>query len=138
MTVAEKAEQAVTRRPNSFIPARTLRKVAGQAAPDTSAPAAWGQAMHWATGAVLGALRGVWSVTGIRGPEADFMHTGVRLAFDQTMENATGAGAPPTTWPMQERVVDVGHKLVYSTVTGRVADAVIAPTLVSLRGRTSH
>ena len=37
-----------------------------------------------------------------------------------------------------ERAVDYGHKAVYSTVTGMVADRLIAPELVSYRGVTSH
>jgi hypothetical protein len=69
---------------------------------------------------------------------ANTWHTVTRLAFDQTVENATGVGAPPTSWPVQEQVVDVVHKAVYSMVTGMVADRWIAPTLESLEGRTSR
>jgi hypothetical protein len=94
--------------------------------------------MHYGTGAVVGALRGVWSVTGIRGPSASAAHTVVRLATDQTVENATGVGAPPATWPRQEKVVDYLHKGVYAFVTGALADAWIRPDLQSSRGRTSH
>jgi hypothetical protein len=65
-------------------------------------------------------------------------HTAARLTFDQTVENVTGAGAPPTTWPVREQVVDVLHKAVYSTVTGMVADRLVAPVLASSRGRRSH
>jgi hypothetical protein len=65
-------------------------------------------------------------------------HTATRLAFDQTVENITGVGAPPPTWPLQEQVVDVLHKAVYSTVTGFVADRWIDPVLESTRGRVSH
>ena len=94
--------------------------------------------MHWGTGAVVGALRGVWAVTGIRGPVANVHHTAVRLAVDQTLENGTGVGAPPTTWPKQELAVDLAGKSIYSFVTGIVADRWIAPVLLSQRGRTSH
>ena len=65
-------------------------------------------------------------------------HTAVRLAFDQTVENATGAGAPPHTWPPAEQAVDVLHKAVYSLVTGAVAERLVPPSLQSGRGRTSH
>ena len=94
--------------------------------------------MHYGTGALLGALRGVWAAVGMRGPLADLAHTVVRLAFDQTIENATGVGAPPRTWPREERGIDVAHKAVYSVATGRIADLLIAPDLESHRGRTSH
>ena len=138
MTAAEKVEQAITGRPNSYVPARALLTLLANDPGDDARPAAWNHAMHWGTGALLGALRGVWSATGIRGGEATATHTVVRLAFDQTMENATGVGAPPSTWPRSERVVDVAHKAIYSLVTGVVADRLVAPTLQSRRGTISH
>ncbi len=138
MTAAEKVEQAVTHRPDSYVPARALLTLAGMEPSDTDTPVAWNHAMHWGTGAVVGALRGVWAVIGIRGTQANAAHTVVRLAFDQTVENATGVGAPPATWPTLERRVDVGHKAVYSLVTGLVADRWISPRLQSRRGVTSH
>lgn len=138
MTVAEKLEQRFTHRPNSYVPARALRTLLGRHPAQDEQPPVWNHAMHWGTGAVLGALRGVWSVTGIRGSLAHGGHTVVRLAFDQTVENATGVGAPPASWPAQESAVDVLHKAIYSVVTGLVADRWIAPALESRAGRTSH
>ena len=138
MTAAEKAEQAVTHRPDSYVPARALLTLLGRSPGDDERPVFWDHAMHWGTGALLGALRGVWSVTGIRGAEATATHTVVRLAFDQTVENATGVGAPPSTWPPLERVVDMAHKTVYSLVTGAVSDRLVAPAIESRRGTTSH
>lgn len=138
MTAGEKLEQALTGRPNSYIPARTLLTLLGQHPDDSQKPPAWNHVMHWGTGAVLGSLRGIWAVTGIRGPLANTKHTVVRLAFDQTLENATGAGAPPTSWPAKEQMVDVVHKAVYSLATGLAADRWIQPVLESRRGTTSH
>jgi len=138
MTAGEKAEQALTKRPNSYVPARTLLTLLGRHPDDGKQPVVWNHVMHWGTGALLGALRGVWAVTGIRGPLAHLKHSGFRLAFDQTLENATGVGAPPTTWPIREQVVDYGHKAVYSLVTGLTADRIIAPVLESRRGTVSH
>jgi hypothetical protein len=138
MTAAEKVEQTITGRPNSYVPARALLALSGRTWADNTRPPAWNHAMHWGTGALLGALRGVWSATGIRGSEATVTHTVVRLAFDQTVENATGVGAPPSTWPRFERLVDVAHKAIYSSVTGAVADRLVAPTLQTRRGTRSH
>jgi hypothetical protein len=138
MTLAEKAEQAITRRPDSYVPARALRTIVRGGASDAAQPPAWNHTMHWMTGMLLGSLRGVWSATGIRGVEASATHTVVRLAFDQTVENATGVGAPPGTWPRSERVVDYVHKSLYSLVTGAVADRWIPAELESSRGATSH
>lgn len=138
MTAAEKVEQAVTGRPDSYVPARALLTLLGRSPGDDDCPPLWNHAMHWGTGALLGALRGVWSATGIRGGGATATHTVVRLAFDQTVENTTGVGAPPSTWPRSERIVDVAHKGIYALVTGAVADRLVAPALVSHRGVESH
>lgn len=138
MVVGERLEQSVTRRPDSYIPARALLTLLGRHPADGDRPTVWNHVMHYGTGAALGAVRGIWAVTGIRGPVANVWHTVVRLGFDQTVENATGAGAAPATWPAEEKVVDIAHKTVYSVVTGVVADRLLRPTLVSRRGRTSH
>jgi hypothetical protein len=138
MTVTEKVEQRLTGRPNSHVPGRAMLTLMGRTAPESSTPTAPNHAMHWGTGALLGALRGVWSATGIRGGQATATHAVVRLAFDQTVENLTGAGAPPATWPRQERLLDVAQKGVYSTVTGLITDLWISPEAESTRGRTSH
>jgi hypothetical protein len=126
MTLGEKAEQAVTGRPDSYVPARTLTAVAtGRRLPGSARPLPRNLLMHYGTGAVVGALRGVWSASGLRGWRASAWMTSVRLATDQTLENATGVGSPPWTWSRQDRVVDVAHKAVYSFVTGAVADALV-------------
>jgi hypothetical protein len=65
-------------------------------------------------------------------------HTVVRLAFDQTLENVTGVGAPPRTWPVREQAVDILHKAVYSVTTGALADRLVAPRLESRRGTISR
>lgn len=138
MTAGEKVEQALTKRPNSYVPARTLLTLLGKHPSDSQKPVVWNQVMHWGTGAALGSLRGIWAATGIRGPLAHTKHTAVRLAFDQTLENATGIGAPPTSWPAKEQIVDVVHKALYSLTTGIITDRWIQPDLESRRGTTSH
>ena len=138
MTAGEKAEQAVTHRPDSYVPARALLTLLGRRPGDREQPLLWNWAMHYGTGALLGALRGVWAAVGLRGPRAHLAHTVSRLSFDQTVENATGVGAPPRTWPPREEAVDVAHKAVYSLVTGLLAERWVAPDLESHRGRTSH
>jgi hypothetical protein len=54
------------------------------------------------------------------------MFMNVRLLNDQTLENATGVGAPPWTWPVDEQVVDLLHKAIYAFATGATADRLIA------------
>lgn len=128
MTVGEKLEQQLTSRPGSYVPARTLTALTtGRPLPESARLPVRNHLMHWGTGAAVGALRGVWSAAGMRGWRASAWHTSVRLATDQTLENATGVGAPPWTWSRQDQVVDLLHKAVYSFATGVVADALIPP-----------
>lgn len=138
MTLGEKLEQAVTHRPDSYVPARALLTLLGRAPGDDDQPLFWNYAMHVGTGVAVGTLRGGWSVLGLRGSMANAAHTLARLAFDQTVENGTGVGAPPHTWPLSEQVVDVLHKGVYSFVTGLVSDRLVPPRLQADRGRASH
>jgi hypothetical protein len=138
MTASEKLEQALTRRPDSYVPARTLLTLLRQLPADDDRPTGWNHLMHFGTAAGVGTLRGVWAAVGLRGPRANLAHTVVRLAVDQTLENVTGVGAPPRTWPIREQAVDFLHKAVYSVITGVVADRLVAAQLESRRGTTSH
>ncbi|KAL2174221.1 uncharacterized protein P884DRAFT_302807 [Thermothelomyces heterothallicus CBS 202.75] len=79
-------------------------------------------AMHYGQGAAAAVICGIASYCGLCGPFTDFMFVGVRLMIDQTLENWTGVGAPPWTWPVGEQVVDLLHKTVFAFVTGYLAD----------------
>lgn len=138
MVITEKVEQSITRRPDSYVPGRALLTLLGRRPRPDARPTGWNHLMHFGTGAALGAVRGIWSVTGIRGPLATAWHTVIRLGFDQTIENATGVGAPPKIWPAQEKAVDLLHKTVFSVVTGLVTDRVLPPSLISREGAKSH
>jgi len=138
MTAGEVVEQRLTRRPDSYVPGRTLSALLGRRLPDGAQPPWLNLAMHYGTGAALGALRGWWSEIGLRGPLWTAAHAVVRLSTDQTLENATGVGAPPQAWPAREHVVDVLHKGVYSLATGLLSDAAVRARTRPLPGRVSH
>ena len=131
MTAAEKLEQAVTRRPDSLVPGRAAERLLGLR--HASGPGLRGRmwGMHVGMAAGMGALRGVMAFAGLRGPWASAMFTVVRLTADQTVENWTGVGAPPWTWPRDELVIDVTHKAVYAFVTGALTDAAVSPAPTS-------
>ncbi|GGX84960.1 hypothetical protein GCM10010358_43810 [Streptomyces minutiscleroticus] len=126
MTLGEKAEQRLTGRPDSHVPARTLERVTGmpERPGKQSLPVNW--AMHFGQAALLGVLRSTMAHAGLRGPWSSAKFTVVRLTNDQILENATGVGAPPQTWPRRELAVDLLHKAVYAFATGAVADALAA------------
>jgi hypothetical protein len=127
MALTARLEQAVTRRPSSYVPAHTLARLLRLPRRDADSLAR-NVAMHYGTGALAGVLRGAMAAANLRGPWASLMHADVRLTIDQTLENATGSGAPPWTWPRDELAIDLFHKTVFALVTGAVADRLVAPS----------
>lgn len=122
MTLAEKVEQRVTGRPNSFVPAHTLRRILGLPARPDRERIGLNWTMHWGQGIALGPLRMLMAERGMRGSVASFLFLNIRLINDQALENLTGAGAPPWTWPRDEQRIDLLHKAIYAFVAGYVAD----------------
>jgi hypothetical protein len=127
MTAAEKLEQSFTKRPSSFVPGHTLERLLRRREKPDRERVAMNWAMHWGQGILLGAARGLMAQRGVRGPVGSFLFMNLRLLNDQTLENATGVGAPPWTWPRDEQVIDLLHKGIYAFVTGFVADRLISP-----------
>lgn len=119
MTLGERLEQRVTGRPDSFVPARTMQRLMGRPERESRRD---NLVMHAGQAILLGVLRSAMARSGLQGPWASAAFTVVRLTNDQLLENATGVGTPPTTWPRDELVVDLLHKTVYGFVTGLVAD----------------
>jgi hypothetical protein len=126
MTLAEKLEQALTRRPSSFVPAHTLERLLGRTSKPDQQRVWMNWAMHWGQGILLGAARGLMAQRGVRGPIGSFVFMNLRLLNDQTVENVTGVGSPPWTWPVDEQLIDLLHKAIYAVGTGVVADRLIA------------
>lgn len=126
MTAAEKLEQAITHRPNSLVPARTLERLLRLPSKPNAERLWLNWAMHWGQGILLGAVRGMMAKRGVRGPVGSLIFMNLRLLNDQILENATGVGAPPWTWPTDEQVIDLLHKAIYAFVAGATADQLIA------------
>ena len=135
MTLGEKIEQAATGRPNSYVPAHTLERLLRLAELPDRRRLGLNWAMHYGQGTVLGVVRASMARRGVRGPVGSFMFWNLRLLNDQTLENATGVGAPPWTWPHDEQVIDLLHKGVYAFVTGLVADRLLPGPQVPVRSR---
>lgn len=126
MTAAEKVEQVFTRRPDSYVPAHTLERLLRLPRKPDEERLWLNWAMHWGQGILLGAVRGLMAERGMRGPVGSFLFMNLRLFNDQTLENTTGVGALPWTWPVDEQVIDLLHKGVYAFATGAVADRLVA------------
>ncbi|MBV9358899.1 MAG: hypothetical protein JO023_25615 [Chloroflexi bacterium] len=126
MTGAEKVEQLITGRPDSFVPAHTLERLLRLPEKPDQDRLVLNWAMHWGQGILLGAVRALMARSGLRGPVGSFVFMNLRLLNDQTLENLTGAGAPPWTWPVDEQAIDLLHKAVYAFATGLLADRLVA------------
>ena len=126
MTSAEKVEQLLTGRPSSFVPAHTLERLLRLPHKPDQERLRLNWAMHWGQGILLGALRALMAQRGVRGPMGSFLFMDLRLLNDQLLENATGAGAPPWTWPVDEQIIDLLHTALYAFTTGLVADRLVA------------
>ncbi len=138
MAAGQRAERAVTGRPASYVPGRTLLTLLGRSPGDDERPAAATAAMQVGTSVALGALRGVWRASGLIAVRADVVQTLTRVIVDQTLQNATGAGAPPRTWHRGEGAVEVAHAAVAAVATGLVVERLVEPVLESRRGTVSH
>jgi hypothetical protein len=125
MTMAEKIEQLVTQRPNSFVPGHTLERLLRLPHKPDQERLWLNWTMHWGQGILLAAVRGLMAERGLRGPVGSFLFMNLRLLNDQTLENATGVGAPPWTWPVDEQAIDLLHKGIYAFATGAAADWLI-------------
>jgi hypothetical protein len=126
MTAAEKLEQTLTHRPSSFVPGHTLERLLRLPSKPDEERLWMNWAMHWGQGVLLGAVRGLMAERGVRGPVGSLMFMNLRLLNDQTLENATGVGAPPWTWPTDEQAIDLLHKAIYAFATGAAADRLVA------------
>ena len=126
MTLAEKLEQVITKRPNSYVPAHTLERLLRLPHKPDAQRLTLNWTMHWGQGILMGIARGLMAENGVRGPMGSFLFMNLRLLNDQTLENATGVGALPWTWPKDEQVIDLLHKGIYAFTTGAVADVLVA------------
>ncbi len=136
MTLTEQVEQALTGRKDSEVPGKTLSALLGKRFPrQPDQRGAVNHVLPGGQGALVGAVRGLMARGGHQGTSASLVFVVLRLSTDQTLENGTGVGAPPWTWPRGEQVVDVLHKTVYAVVTGLVADRLVRPPAPVLRGR---
>jgi hypothetical protein len=125
MNGSNKIEQMITNRPNSYVPGRTIATHLGLSSFYEQHPDILNQVHHMGMGMIAAPIRAIMSYYGIIGPFASFVHTGIRIMMDQFVETTAGVSSPPWTWPINEQVIDVLHKGVYSLVTGYICDRLI-------------
>src|SRR3954451_20318740 len=113
MTAVEKGEEALTGRPDSYVPGHTLAHLLGLPHPDRDRTAR-NLAMHLGTGALVGVVSAGLARANLRGPGASVMPSSARLGVHPAVGDRTRRGAAPLALPREELVIDLFHKEVYA------------------------
>ncbi|RST30472.1 hypothetical protein HMF7854_06230 [Sphingomonas ginkgonis] len=113
MTLSQKAEMALTGRPESTTPAKAVEQVSGVALKDETAEKRASVPVHWAYGTALGtALAGLEPLpTAARTPAFFGLAWGSGAALLSRLRLAK----PPADQDGRELAIDLGHHLVYAT-----------------------
>lgn len=125
MVGTSKIEQFFTHRPNSYVPGRTIATHLGLSSFYGRHPDIMNHLHHFGMAMAAGVVRAGMSYYGVIGPVASFLHLGMRVAMDQAVEMAAGVSDWPWTWPINEQVIDLGHKGVYALVVGYLCDRLV-------------
>lgn len=125
MTLGEKAEQRLTGRPDSHVPARVLERLFGAAEQPRRQPLPVNWAKHFGQGALIGVLRSVMANEGLRGPVASAMFTVVRLTAASASASAYDQEQLSADWVRsnEEHVTGLGQ--VFETARPVYLDVVI-------------
>ncbi|KAI9696281.1 MAG: hypothetical protein M1836_005834 [Candelina mexicana] len=123
MTVANKMEQLITGRPNSYVPGHTtgnLFRISRNQSPD-----GLNHLHHWGLGLITAPVRAIMAYNGMTGPYASFIFMAFRLTVDEVLENYAGTTPLPWTLPIMDQTIDLLHKFVFAFVSGYVCDRTI-------------
>ena len=120
MTVSQRVEMAVSKRPPSTVPGQVAVRLLGRSEQDARRLS---PAVHWGHGAAMGAVRGGLSAAGLRGPAASAVFFGILWSGDAMLYRALGIADWPWRWNRTALITDLGHKAVYAVTTGLVYDA---------------
>ncbi len=118
MTLASTIETKLQGREESTAPAEAAEKVLGVTPENEEKEALFSNLVHWGYGTGWGAVRGVMSVVGLRGPLATMAHFASVWGASLRMLPALGIAPPAKTWGSKELAVDGAHHAVYAIATG--------------------
>lgn len=118
MTISEMIEMRATGREASTVPAQVGSTLLGVHPDSDEQTGRLNTVVHWGHGALLGATRGLMSITGLRGLQATLGHFAAFWIGDVALYKVLGIAPAPWRWKRQELVIDVLHKGVYALVTG--------------------
>jgi hypothetical protein len=121
MTISSTLEMKARDRTASSAPADAAAKVLGIAEfADDAAKERFGTVVHWGYGTGWGVVRALLGLAGLSPAAASAAHLAAVWGSEAVMLPSLGVAAPFWTWGAEEVAVDVGHHVVYATVTGLV------------------
>ena len=126
MTAFQKlVEMPLTGREDSYAPARFAEKVLPVRARDKDELERLNWATHFGLGMMWGSAYGVAAHAGLSGPKALAAVFGTVYTGDVVLNTALGL-YEPTSWSLEDWVVDIADKLVQGAATGAILERVIA------------
>ena len=118
LTAAQMLEMYLSGREASNAPAEVVEKVLDVEPTSEAAEERLSQLTHWAYGTSWGAVRGLLSAAGLRGPAATLTHFGLVWGAALGMLPAMGVAPPATEWDKQQILKDAGFHALYAVATG--------------------
>lgn len=118
LTVAQRIEMALSGREGSSAPAKAVEKVLDLEPRSEKAEERLSSLSHWAYGTSWGAVRGLLSAAGLRGPAATVTHFGLVWGAALGMLPALGIAPPATEWEKEQVLQDAGFHALYAVATG--------------------
>ncbi len=124
LTVAERAEMAITGRESSTVPGQVGAKLAGREVESNAALVErLNPAVHWGHGIALGAVRGLLDGAGLNPATATLAFYPMVFGGDAALYRALGIAPPPWRWTRRDLATDLFGKgvLAFATSAAYVA-----------------
>lgn len=123
MTLSSTIEMKLRGRGGSSAPEDAVSEVLGiEDFEDEDAEERFGTLAHWGYGIGLGAIRGLYAVTGMPSAAATAAHFVTVWGAELVMLPALDVSPPATEWGAGEIAVDAWHHGVYAVATGMAYD----------------
>ncbi len=123
ITVSQLTAMRIRGRKPSNSPAKAVEKVFAIRPIDDAAESRLNELAHWGYGTSWGAVRGIMTAFGLRGPWADTIHWGAVQGTAMLLLPALEVAPPVREWGAKEIAFEGLHHVVYVTAVGLTCDA---------------
>lgn len=124
ITLSQLIEMKITKREPSTAPAEAVSKVLDVQPASEEAKQKVSQEVHWAYGTSWGIVRGLVSLTGLKGWPATIAHFAAIWGTSMVMMPALKLAPPVTEEDPKTIAIDGVHHAVYAVATGLIFDAI--------------